>query len=178
MREFTQRTGCSNWVANQTLWGQLFLDKFRREHPGWSTTCKQEWGLFCLEHKFHNAASMQRNECLRYSRALQPAEVMAPEHLSMRTLLGSPDAEILKVAEQVYRAECAVVPSILPHRQQDDCMRELHQELTKCMARDGLQGESGLARSTASGRRCSHSHSASWACSPSAGPWGWSQPSD
>ena len=57
-------------------------------------------------------------------------------------------------------------------------MRELCQELTKGMNRASQQGEPGLARTIARSRRCSHSHSASWACSPSAGPWGWSQPSD
>ena len=39
---------------------------------------------------------------------------LAPEHPSMWTLLGSPDEEILKVAEQVYRGQLAVVPSVLP----------------------------------------------------------------
>ena len=70
------------------------------------------------------------------------------------------------------QGECAVAPHILPCRQQDECMRELHQELTMYMARTGLEYKSGLARSTARGRRCSHSHSVSQACSPSAGPWG------
>ena len=55
----------------------------------------------------------------------------------------------MKVAEQVYTGDCAMAPSILPHRQQDEFMQELHQELTKCMARTGLQGKSRLARPTA-----------------------------
>ena len=120
----------------------------------------------------HNAASMLRKEHQRYSHALQAAKVMASEHPSVRTLLGSLDADILKVAEHIYREECAVVPGMLPCRQQDECMRELHKELA------GLQGKSGLLRPTARGRRCSHGHSISWACSPSAGPQGQSWPSD
>ena len=63
VREFTQRTSYSNWVANWTHWGQLFLDEIRREHLGWSTACKQEWGLFLLYCMIHNTASMQRKEC-------------------------------------------------------------------------------------------------------------------
>ena len=40
-------------------------------------------------------------------------EVMAPEHPSVRTLLGSTDAEILKIIEQVYQGECLVAPRVL-----------------------------------------------------------------
>ena len=65
----------------------------------------------------------------------------APEHPSVWTLLGSPDAEILKVAEQVYWGEDMVAPSVFPHQQQNGCMRKLHQELARCMARAGLQNK-------------------------------------
>ena len=61
--EFIQRTGCSNRVAKQTLQGQLYLNKLRRQHPGWNTAQCQEWGLFLLEYLLHNAASMRRKEC-------------------------------------------------------------------------------------------------------------------
>ena len=47
VREFDWRTGCSNWVADQILRGQLFLDELWREYLGWTTAQKQEWGLFC-----------------------------------------------------------------------------------------------------------------------------------
>ena len=172
VKEFAQRTGCSNWVADWTLCSQLFLDEIRREHLGWSATHKQEWGLFLLKSMLHNAASMWRKEHWRHSQALQPTQVTAPEHPSMGTLLGSLNTEILKVAEQVQRGKCAMAPSILPCRQQDECLRELYQELTKCMASTGLQVRSSLARPTARSRRYSNSHSISWACSPSAWPWG------
>ena len=76
---------------------------------------------------------------------------LAPE----QTLLGSPDAEILKVAEQVYRGELTVAPSVLPHKQQDACMRELHQELARCITRAGLQSEVGSAGPSSRGQRCS-----------------------
>ena len=62
VREFTWRTGCSNWVGDWTLQSQLFLNKLCREHLGWNTTQKQEWGLFLLENMLHNAAAMQRKE--------------------------------------------------------------------------------------------------------------------
>ena len=61
-REFTQRTSCSNQVADQTLWLQLFLNELCREYPGWSTTQNQEWGLFLLEHMLCNVSTIQRKE--------------------------------------------------------------------------------------------------------------------
>ena len=61
-----------------------------------------------------------------------------PECPSMWTFLGSPDSEIRKVAGQVYRGEHRVAPSILSHRQQDECMRELCQDLSRHMTRAGL----------------------------------------
>ena len=113
-REFTWRTSCSNWVADWTLRGQLFLNEIRREHLGWSTIHKQEWGLFLLEHMLHNAASMRRKEHQRHSQALQASKVAAPEHLFVWTLLGSMDSEILKVAEQVYRGACNYIQHTPP----------------------------------------------------------------
>ena len=82
VREYTQRTGYSNRVADQTIWGQLYLSELRREHPTWNTTQCQEWGLFLLECLLHNAASMKRKECQSHPQALQAemAKVMAPEH--------------------------------------------------------------------------------------------------
>ena len=90
----------------------------------------------------------------------------APEHPSVQTLLGSPDAVVLKVAEQVYSRELAVVPSVLSHKQQDRCMRELCQELAGHMARASLQSEVGLPGPSSRDQRCSHSCSISQACSP------------
>ena len=117
VKEFTQRTSCSNRVADQTLSGQLFLNELRQEHLSWSTTHKQEWGLFLLECLLHNAASMRRKGCQMHAQALQvdTAELTALEHHSIWTFLGSTDMEILKVTEQVYWGECTVVPSVLPH---------------------------------------------------------------
>ena len=82
---------------------QLFLDELHREHPDWTTTQKQEWGLFMLEHLLHNVAAMCRKGCWRCSQEseMEMAE-SAPEHPSVQTLLGSPDEEIPKVAEQIY----------------------------------------------------------------------------
>ena len=120
VKEFAQRTSCSNRVADWTLRGQLFLNELRWEHPQWSTTHKQEWGLFLLDHLLHNTAFMRRKEHQRCSWAPQAemAEATAPEHPSVWTLLGSIDTEILKIAEQVCRGECVVAPSMLPHWRQ------------------------------------------------------------
>ena len=177
-REFAQRPGCSNRVTNWTFRGQLFLNELWQEHLGWSTAHKQVWGLFLLEHMLHSTASMRRKEWQRHSQALQVAKVMAPEHPPICTLLGSMDAELLKIAKQVYLGECIVVFSVLPHQWHDECIRELCQELAKCMTRAGLQGKLRPARPTARGGRCSCSHYASWAWSPSAGTQGQSQPSN
>ena len=102
VREFTQRTGCSNQVADWTLRSQLFLHELHREHLGWSTTQKQEWDLLLLEHMCHSVATMWRKEHQRCSQGSESEMAeSAPEHPSVQALLGSPDAEILKMAEQV-----------------------------------------------------------------------------
>ena len=62
--------------------------------------------------------------------------------------------------------EFVLVPSVVPHGWQEECIVELCFELTQHMARAGLQGGSGLARSTSGSWR----HSCSQAWSPSAKP--------
>ena len=94
-------------------------------------------------------------------------EEMAPEHPSMRTLIGTTNDTILQVTEQVYQGEWTLAPNLLSCQQNKDCMRELQQELNKCMARAGLHGAPHLAGSSRS-RRCSHGCSASQTQSPSA----------
>ena len=92
---------------------------------------------------------------------------MALEHPSLRTLLGSTDQEILDVAEQVYKGLYEVAPSILPCRQQDQFMAELHGELGQCLVRAGLQGVTGTAQSLSRERRHLWACSSSQARSPS-----------
>ena len=96
------------------------------------------------------------------------AKETAPEHLSVRTLLGSTDKEILDVAEQVYRRKYEVVPSILPCRHQDQFMAQLHKELGQHLVRARIHGMTGTARSLSRERRHSQAHSSSQARSPSA----------
>ena len=48
-KEYAQRTGCSNWVAEQALHSQLFLDEMKKESLGQNTAHRQEWNLFLLE---------------------------------------------------------------------------------------------------------------------------------
>ena len=104
-KEFAQRNSCSNQVADQTFWGQLFLNELRRKHLGWSTACKHEWDLFLLECMLHNVAAMWRKEhqWCSWAPQVETAEATAPEYPLVWTLLGSLDSEILKVIEQVYR---------------------------------------------------------------------------
>ena len=100
VREFCHTLGAGegihpeDWLFQQScrleLQGWTFLNELRQEHPGWSTTRKQDWGLFLLEHLLQNAASMRRKGCQRHSQALQAetAETTAPENSSIQTLLG------------------------------------------------------------------------------------------
>ena len=52
----------------------------------------------------------------RCSQVQQPetVEVIDPEHPSVRTILGSTDAKILKIAKQVYQGEYVLATSVLP----------------------------------------------------------------
>ena len=101
VKEFAQRVRCSNRVADQTLRAQFFPNELQQEHPDWSTTHRQEWGLFLLESLLHSAASMRRKEHQRCPQALQVkmAKAMTPQHPSICTLLGSTDTEIRKIAK-------------------------------------------------------------------------------
>ena len=74
-----------------------------------------------LEHLLHNAAAMRRREHEKVSqrsfqvKQTEMAGVMALRHPSIRTLSGSTDATILKVAEQVYQRKYVLPSSVLPY---------------------------------------------------------------
>ena len=127
-KKYAQRTDCSNWVVHWTLWSQLYLDEMNKECWGWNTACKQEWNLFLLERMFHNTATMWHKELQRWPcqipLALEPSET-AVENPSMWTLVGSRDAELLLVAEWIYKGKYIVVPSVFTHVQWEDLMKEL-----------------------------------------------------
>ena len=144
------------------------FNELRREHLGWNTTQHQEWGLFLLEHLLHNAAPMRGKEHQRCFWALQAemAQAQVPNQPPIMTLLGSTNADILKVAEKVYWGEYVTVSSVLPHQWQEECIKELCLELAQCMARAGFQGRPGSARPTSQIRGCPHR----WAWSPLAKP--------
>ena len=163
-KEYAHRIGCSTWVADQTLQGQLYLSELRWEHLGWNTIQKQEWGLFLWEHLLHNAASMRRKKCQWCSWKLQAemAKVMAPEYPSFWTLLGSMDVDILKITEKDSWGNYVTAPSVPLWWQQEECIKELCQELAQCTARAGLQSRPRSARPTSLIMGCSHR----WAQSP------------
>ena len=127
-----QRTGCSKWVTECPLRWQLFLDNQSKNHPDWSVAHPQEWGLFLLECQIHNAVTMRKSElqqCLQrclYSHQSVTSKETAPVHQSVRSLLGSANEEILKLAEDVYCGWYQVVPSVLTHQCQDQLMGDLH----------------------------------------------------
>ena len=158
VREYAQRTGCPNQVADWTLQVQLYVNTLRREHLNGNATWHWEWGLFLLEYLLHNTASMRRKECWRCFQApqVETAEVMVPKHPSLWTLLGFTDGEILKVTEKVYLGEYVTVPSVLPCQWQEECIKELCLELAQHMARAGLQSGPRPARPTSQSRGHSH----------------------
>ena len=96
------------------------------------------------------------------------AEGKALEHPSVGTLLGSTDKEILDVVEQVYRRQNKVVPSVLPHRLQDQFVARLHEELGQHLVRASLQSLMATAQSLSRRRKHLQTHSSSQARSPSA----------
>ena len=98
------------------------------------------------------------------SQVEEPKET-APEHHSVRILIATTDDAIIQVAKEVYWGEWTLAPSMLSCHQDNDCMRELGQDLSKHMARAGLQCATSLRRSSRS-RRCSQGHSAFWTCLP------------
>ena len=91
---------------------------------------------------FHNATAMWHKELQRHDCGI-PAELSETtlEHPSVQTLVGSKDADLLQVAEQIYKGEYRVVPSVFTHAQHDDLMKELWTELSKHLTQAGLQGE-------------------------------------
>ena len=91
VKEFTWCTGCSNWIADRTLWGQIFPNELKRERQGWTTTHKLEWGFFLLECLLHNVTYMKKKEHQRHFWRLQAeaAKETAPEHPSMQTFIVS-----------------------------------------------------------------------------------------
>ena len=60
-----------------------------------------------------------------------------------------------------------MAPSELPQRLQDQFMAELHEEVSKCLVRAGLQSATVTAPSLSRERRCLWAHSSSHARSPS-----------
>ena len=117
-----------------------------QECPGWNTAHRQEWSLFLLEQMFHNAAAMWHKEHQRCSWGLplEPTEA-APEHPSVWTLLGSWNSDLLRVTKQIYEGKYLVVPSMFTCVQQEDFMKELQRELSRCMTRAGLWSKRGPA---------------------------------
>ena len=156
VKEFDQRTGCSNWVADLVLQSQLFLDEMKKEHPGWNTVFRQERSLFPLEQMFHNAATMWCKEHQRCSKRLplKPTET-APEHPSVWNIIGSWIFNLLWVMEQIYKGKYMVAPSMFTHVQQENFMKWLWWEISRCMFRADLWSERGPAELPSRTWRCS-----------------------
>ena len=156
----SQSTGCSKRVTEHAFRFQLHYDELRKTHPDWSVICHQEWGLFLLACLLHTVAYMRWWEwqqiAWRHSHQPNPAERTAPGYPSMRTLLGSTDADLLTMVEQVYWGQYEAALSMLPYWNQEDFLAELHEELGQCIMRAGLQDGMESARSPSRDRRCFH----------------------
>ena len=146
-KEYTQRTGCFNWVADWSLKSQLFLGEMKKECLGQNTTHKQEWNLFLLEWMFHNATAMWCKECQRHPCriSLEPPDT-ALEHPGVQFLVESRDANLLQLAEWIYKGKYVVVPSMFTCTQCNDLMKELCRDLSRHLTQTGLQGKRGPAK--------------------------------
>ena len=172
-KEFTQRTSCSNRVASQTLRGQLFLSEPWWEHPGWNTSLQTRLGSLsadvpapqhCLNEK--RAPKVLPSTTSRDSQSNGPWATLHPHPFRVHRCRNT------EYHQEGLLGECIVAPCVLPHQRHEECMTELHKELTKHMARAGIQSKPRLARPTARSRRHSHSCSTSLAFFSSAGPLG------
>ena len=132
-KEFAWHTSCSNQFADRTLWSQIFLDKLKREHLGWTTTHRQEWGLFLLEHLLHNVDSMRKKECQRHFQRLQAEARWRDDPWT--SLHDNPHRYHWWHHSQSgwtnLLRRWTLAPSILFCQQHDDHMRELN----RCMSR-------------------------------------------
>ena len=167
------------WTLKKGSWASSSVAAIPRQAEKgtacWKVIWWQEWGLFLLEHLFHNAATMRRREWQQHtwrcshSHQIATAKGMAPEHPLVRSLLGSMDDNILEIAEQVFWGQYEVALSSLLHRHQEQLMTELHDELGQCLTRAGLWEAPGIGRFLSRGRRCSHACSSSQSQLPSPG---------
>ena len=109
-----------------------------------------------LERMFLNKAAMWHKQIQRYPCRipLEPSETPMKQP-NMQTLAGSMDANLLQVAEWIYKAEYMVAPSVFTCTQCDDLMKELQRQLSGHLTWAGLQGKRGQAKLTSR----SHRHS-------------------
>ena len=120
-----------------------------------------------LEWLYHTTAAMRETEMQKYlqrhlhSHQSVTAKEKAHVHQSVRSLLGSANEEILKLAEDVYHGQYQVVPSILPCQCYGQLRGDLHRELCQWMMRASLHNTTGSDQSLSRGRVWT------WACSQS-----------
>ena len=116
MRVPAQSTSYSNRSTKHSLRFQLILDEMRKTNSNLSVTHRQKWGLFLLEHLFHAAAFLWQKErqwqtnLHTHFHHLEKAKKTAPNHPSVRSLLGSSEEMILKIIEGVYQGVMSSVP--------------------------------------------------------------------
>ena len=100
----------SKWVAKWALWGQFYLDELKREHLARKNCLPSRVEALPMKVSAHNVAAVQRREWKQHmrrcphSQETATAEEIAPEHPSIRTLLGFTDQEILGMAEGLQGA--------------------------------------------------------------------------
>ena len=145
LKEDDQRTGHLKRVAEWALWGQLYFDEIRREHPTWKTTHHQEWGLFLIEHLLHNMAAMQKKERKwhtgrgHHSKQTATAEEMAPTPFCQDPSRVSQIGNLGCGRTGLQGALCTSTSVF-------------HEELDQCMVGAGLWGVTGTVQSLSRGR--------------------------
>ena len=69
--------------------------------------------------------------------------------------MGSSEADLIQVAELIYKGKYVIAPSVFTCTQYDALVKELQRELSKHLTWTGLQGERGLAEVSFRAQRCS-----------------------
>ena len=158
--DFAWHTSCSNHDADRTLRSQIFLNELKREHPARLLLTGKSRTLLTGA----SAPLCNLHEEERVSKALQKMTGWGNWRSSPWTSLCEGSLRChwwchYPSGQKGYQGEWTLASSVLSHHQHDDCMRELQQELNRCMVRACLQGELSLTRTSMS-RRCSQGHSA------------------
>ena len=114
-----QQTGCSQRVTKWALWDQLYLDRLRESTWAEALPTARNGGSshWSTCSTIQQPCSRRRERIIwRHPQAqpIETAEVMTPQHPSVRTLLGSTDREIWISQNRCTGGVCAGPQWTLP----------------------------------------------------------------